>query len=141
MPKILALLRTAAGAVLVVLCASVAPARATVAADDAAALEGVEDYLNSIETLQARFVQIGPQGQISEGDLYLRRPGRLRFEYEPPVPILIVADGTWLVLYDKELEQVQRYPVYETPLGVLVARKVDLNDPNIRITDVVRDAG
>tara|TARA_R110002167_G_scaffold300039_1_gene504333 strand:+ start:1263 stop:1895 length:633 start_codon:yes stop_codon:yes gene_type:complete len=100
----------------------------------------VEAYLNGIQSLSARFVQIGPNGELARGQLYMRRPGRLRFEYEPPTPILIVADGLWLVMQDKELGQVNRFPLYETPLGVLVAKTVDLSD-GVEVRRVERQAG
>jgi outer membrane lipoprotein-sorting protein len=102
--------------------------------DDVKTLSEIESYLEGMRTASARFVQIGPSGELSRGNFYLRRPGRLRFEYDPPTPLLIVADGIWLVLYDRELEQVSRFPLYETPLGVLVADKVDLQQD----TEVMR---
>jgi outer membrane lipoprotein-sorting protein len=102
--------------------------------DDLKTLSEIESYLEGMRTASARFVQIGPSGELSRGNFYLRRPGRLRFEYDPPTPLLIVADGIWLVLYDRELEQVSRFPLYETPLGVLVADKVDLQQD----TEVMR---
>ena len=101
------------------------PAQAELSEQDLANVARVEAYLNTITTLSAKFSQIAPDGQVAEGDFYLRRPGRLRFEYAPPVPLLIVADGFRLVLYDHELGQVNAWPVAVTPLGPLVARTVD----------------
>jgi len=101
------------------------PAQAELSEQDLANVARVEVYLNAITTLSAKFSQIAPDGQVAEGDFYLRRPGRLRFEYAPPVPLLIVADGFRLVLYDHELGQVNAWPVAATPLGPLVARTVD----------------
>ncbi len=125
-----------------------APARgveAGLSAEDEADLARVEVYLNGIRTLAGRFVQIAPNGAVSGGRIYLRRPGRLRFEYEPPTPILIVADGIWLVFYDSELGQVTRLPLSATPLGILVedqirlrgrtaVRRVDRQPGSLRIT-------
>ena len=62
----------------------------------------------------------------------------MRFEYEPPSPLLVVADGLWLVLYDKEIGQVHRFPLYGTPLGVLVAETVDLYGASGRSGNVSR---
>jgi len=101
------------------------PAQAELSEQDLANIARVEAYFNAITTLSAQFSQIAPDGQVAEGDFYLRRPGRLRFEYAPPVPLLIVADGFRLVLYDYELGQVNAWPVAATPLGPLVARTVD----------------
>ena len=88
----------------------------------------VESYLNSIKTLSARFLQVDSDGNVTNGQLYLRRPGRLRFEYDDPSPLLIVADGIWLILHDRELGQVSRYPLYESPLGALVDEPVNLRE-------------
>ena len=101
------------------------PAQAELSEQDLVNVARVEAYFNAITTLSAQFSQIAPDGQVAEGDFYLRRPGRLRFEYAPPVPLLIVADGFRLVLYDYELGQVNAWPVAATPLGPLVARTVD----------------
>ena len=88
----------------------------------------VESYLNSIKTLSARFLQVDSDGNVTNGRFYLRRPGRLRFEYDDPSPLLIVADGIWLILHDRELGQVSRYPLFETPLGALVDEPVNLRE-------------
>lgn len=100
----------------------------------------IVDYLNGIRTLQGRFVQIAPDGSVSEGDVFVRRPGRLRFKYDPPTPLLIVADGFWLVLWDKELDQVERVPLSSTPLGFLVDEKVSFAAP-IVIRRIERQPG
>ncbi len=86
----------------------------------------VEAYLNGVKSLSARFLQVDSAGNVVHGQLYMRRPGRLRFEYDAPSPLLLVADGVWLVLHDRELEQINRFPLYETPLGVLVDEPVNL---------------
>lgn len=108
---------------------------------DKAAVARIAAYLNDVRSLKARFIQVGPNGELAQGDLYLRRPGRLRFEYDPPSPLLLVADGFWLILQDKELEQVSRWPVNDTPLGVLVADDIELDGQRTRVTEVGRRAG
>ncbi len=99
----------------------------------------VEAYLNKITTLKARFLQINAEGKIAEGDVFLRRPGRARFEYEPPAQILIVADGTWLVFRDKELNETTRLPLYSTPISVLLKENVALKD-DVTVVSVEKDA-
>lgn len=116
------------------------PAAHALTAGQQAEIDRIESYLNDIKSLSARFVQIGPNGELARGQLYMRRPGRLRFEYEPPTPILIVADGLWLIMHDKELGQVNRFPLYETPLGVLVAEDVDL-ERGVDVQAVERSTG
>ena len=106
------------------LAAAVPMARA--AEPDTAVLDRLSAYLAEIQTLKARFTQIDSNGGLAEGTLYLRRPGRLRFEYDPPVPLLIVADGVWLSLYDTEINHVDRLPLWQTPISVLVDDEVDL---------------
>ena len=100
----------------------------------------VEQYLGAIETLSAKFVQIGPNGELASGRFYLRRPGRMRFEYDPPTPLLVVTDGIWLVLHDRELEQVDRFPLFKTPISVLVAEEIDLRE-KIKVTRIERQPG
>jgi outer membrane lipoprotein-sorting protein len=110
------------------------------AADITAAVERVETYLNSVKSLSARFLQVDSAGVVAHGQLYMRRPGRLRFEYDAPSPLLLVADGVWLILYDKELDQVNRFPLYETPLGVLVDDPVNLRE-KVEVVDVDESPG
>ncbi|MBT4688399.1 MAG: outer membrane lipoprotein carrier protein LolA [Rhodospirillaceae bacterium] len=100
----------------------------------------VEAYLNTIKTLSARFLQVDNAGNVVHGQLYMRRPGRLRFEYDAPSPLLLVADGTWLILHDKELGQVNRFPLYETPMGVLVDDPVNLRD-KVEVIEAEEDLG
>jgi len=89
-------------------------------------LARISNYLNGITTLEGNFVQIGPDGELSEGVFYMRRPGRLRFEYKPPNPALIVADGLWVGVYDKRLNTLDRIPLGSTPLDLLLSKRVDL---------------
>ena len=129
--------------VLVAACLLLAAANAVAFTPDAeqqAEIGRVERYLNGIVTLRARFSQIAPDGEVAEGTFYLRRPGRLRFEYDPPYPVLVVADGVWLIYHDRELGQVNRWPVYATPLGVLVAEQIRL-DGDVRVSNMVRQPG
>lgn len=80
----------------------------------------IEAYLGAIKTMRARFDQVAPDGGLAQGTFYMRRPGRLRFEYDPPTPILVVADSVWIVFEDRELGQVDRFPLSSTPLSILI---------------------
>jgi outer membrane lipoprotein-sorting protein len=115
-------------------------ARAAASAQDRADVARVEAYLNQIRSLSAGFIQVSPQGALSEGEFYLRRPGRLRFAYAPPSPLLIVGDGVWVVLYDSETNQVDRIPIGETPLSVLTRDKVDFSK-GLEVAKVARRPG
>lgn len=99
-----------------------------------------ETYLNQIMSMKARFLQVNAEGQIAEGNVFMRRPGRMRFEYEPPAQILVIADGTWLILHDKELEETNRLPLYSTPISVLLKEKVKLSG-DVTVISVERDPG
>ena len=89
-------------------------------------LDRVSAYLNSIRTLKGDFVQIDPDGQIDQGSFYLEKPGRMRFEYRPPNPVLIVADGHTVAVSNRKLKTVDRYPLSATPLGLILADDIDL---------------
>ena len=95
---------------------------------DRADVARAEAVLNDMKTLTAKFVQVAPDGALSEGRMWLSRPGRMRFEYAPPTPILVVADGIFIVYHDLELGQVDRVPIDATPLSVLLAENVKLSD-------------
>lgn len=106
--------------------AAAAIAPSAFAAVNQAELTRISNYLNGIGTMQGTFTQVGPDGDISEGNFYLRRPGRIRFEYRPPNPTLIVADGFWVGVYDTLDNTLDRFPLSETPLDLLLRDRVDL---------------
>ena len=113
---------------------------APLSAEDKKALKQIEAYFGSITTLQARFLQVASTGAMIQGTLSLKRPGRMRFEYDAPSPILLVSNGTWLVFQDNELEQTTHVPLGSTPLSVLVEDPVDL-ETDIEVLDVGRNPG
>ena len=89
-------------------------------------LDKVSAYLNTIRTLKSAFVQIGPDGRTDQGVLYIAKPGRIRFEYRPPSPILIVASGGAMYVKNARLNTVDSYDLSDTPLGLLLNDRVDL---------------
>lgn len=118
--------RHLAGACLAALLA-IAPAAAPAQQGvNQADLLRISNYLNGLGTMDGQFVQIGPDGELSRGTFHLRRPGRIRFDYLPPNPALIVADGTWVGVCDRSIESYERYPLSETPLDLLLRDRVDL---------------
>lgn len=108
--------------------------------DAEAALSGVNAWLNGIETYQARFTQIAPDFSSSSGVLSIRRPGRLRFEYDAPSPLLVVADGTTVAIADSDLDTVDRVPLRSTPLWWLLKPDVNLAE-DANVTDVWQEDG
>ena len=95
-------------------------------AQDGRDLARISAYLNSISTLEGEFVQIDPDGVLSEGQFYISRPGRIRFEYREPNPALVIADGFWVGVVDKRYDQVNRYPLNETPLNLILKEDINL---------------
>lgn len=101
----------------------------------------VENYLNGLKSLEARFVQISSNGEFAEGQLYMSWPGKLRIEYDAPKPDLIVADGLWLAHYDKELEQETYVLLNSTPAGILLDEKIALDSEALNIVGYDKSAG
>ncbi len=93
---------------------------------DQADLARVSAYLNSIHTLKGDFVQLGPDGQADLGHFYLEKPGRLRFDYNPPNPMLVVADGRYLIVANRKMKTVDRTPLSLTPLDLILGDNIDL---------------
>jgi len=124
-------------------CLSIGAATAAIVPTEAEreALARIENHLNEIRSMHARFVQFDEAGGVVSGEFYLRRPGRLRFEYTPPSPILIVATGRQLIFYDAELEQVTYLPLSVTPLAFLVADQFSFARDDIEITRIQHDPG
>jgi outer membrane lipoprotein-sorting protein len=92
----------------------------------------VSNYLSSLNTLVGNFVQVGPDGTKTKGDFYIQKPGKVRFEYEPPNPIDIIADGSSLVVRDRKLATQDIYPLSQTPLRFLLSDRIDLmKDTNV----------
>jgi outer membrane lipoprotein-sorting protein len=98
-----------------------------------ALLDRVSMHLSSVQTMVGNFVQIGPDGGRTEGTFYIQKPGKVRFQYSPPTPIDIVADGSSVVVRDRNLATQDLYPLSQTPLRYLLAEHIDL----LRDTDVV----
>lgn len=93
---------------------------------DRADLDRVSAYLNGIRTMKGGFVQIDPDGSVDQGAFVLSKPGRIRFEYDPPAPTLIVSDGKTVAVQNKKLKTVDRYPISQTPLEIILADGIDL---------------
>lgn len=102
---------------------------------DEAVANRVLGYLEDIDTLQGDFTQVAPSGAISTGKFYLRRPGLLRFEYDAPSPLLIVATGGMVFVRDDALETTDSYPLGKTPLKFLLRKRVELDDARLVSVD------
>jgi outer membrane lipoprotein-sorting protein len=91
-----------------------------------AIIDRVNNYLSGVQTLQGKFVQVGPDGGRTQGDFFILKPGRVRFEYDDPSPIQLIADGQSVVVRDRKLATQDVYPLSQTPLRFLLADHVDL---------------
>jgi outer membrane lipoprotein-sorting protein len=120
-------LRTcASAAVLAALCVPALAPLAPAIAQAPGSLDQVVEALRGISTLKANFIQTDRSGQTVSGVLTLKRPGRIRFQYQKGVPLLIVGDGKALTLIDYEVNQVQRWPIGNSPLGAILDPKRDV---------------
>ncbi len=109
--------------------------------DDAALLARASAYLNKIDTLQARFLQIDGRGGVAEGDLYVDRPGKMRLAYDPPTPILIVADGSYVIYVDLELGEPSYLDIDDTPAGFLLEPDWSFTDDDVIVKEILRQPG
>ncbi|HEX3501417.1 MAG TPA: outer membrane lipoprotein carrier protein LolA [Stellaceae bacterium] len=153
MPRISALRRLAAVLLLAALAAvpiaalsadgaeaAAAPRAAALSPQDRADAQRVEQYLNGIRSLSARFQQYAADGGTAGGQLIVARPGHMRFEYDKPSPILLLADGTFVVYIDNQLKQVSYLPIGSTPAWFLLRDTISLTD-GVTITKFERGPG
>ena len=112
--------------VLVVVPHAEAAKEAKLSTDEKAAIEKVTTYFNNFRYLSGEFVQRGPSGHVSQGTFYLSKPGRLRFEYSPPNPFLVVSDGQYVIVKDKRLKRPITIPSPQRRCGLSLAEKIDL---------------
>ncbi|MGF1609083.1 MAG: outer membrane lipoprotein carrier protein LolA [Kiloniellales bacterium] len=94
---------------------------------DAGDLARIERYLEDLTTLRSRFVQVSSLGDYAEGEMVLDRPGKARFEYDPPIPVLMIARGSTLLYYNKELDEASLVPLSATPLRFLTDGDLSLS--------------
>jgi outer membrane lipoprotein-sorting protein len=105
---------------------------ATFDANQKAQAAKVSSYLSSLQTLVGNFVQVGPDGSKTKGDFFIQKPGKVRFEYDAPSPIDIIADGSSLAVRDRKLATQDIYPLSQTPLRFLLSDRIDLlKDTNV----------
>jgi len=96
-------------------------------AEQRAIVDRVNGYLSGVQTLSGKFIQVGPDGSRTQGDFFISKPGRVRFEYDDPSPIELIADGSSVVVRDRRLATQDVYPLSQTPLRFLLADRVDLS--------------
>lgn len=100
----------------------------------------INAYLTSLRSAQGRFRQTNPGGAVQTGTFYLQKPGRIRFEYDKPAGAMVIADGTWVGVFDpKSNRNPTRYPLDRTPLSLLLRDRLSLTEPGM-VKGATRDA-
>lgn len=128
-----ALIFTAAAAAL--LPAVPALAQSALSAADRARVDRAVAYLQGLTSVRGRFTETSARGRAQQGDYYLQRPGRARFEYDAPSRLLVVSDGSNVKRYDPRLNTFQQVPLGQTPLSLFLARQIRV-DQGVRVEDV-----
>ena len=116
-----------------------APAQAALSPADQALVARATAYLEGLAQAKARFVQTDARGQTTTGTVYLKRPGKARFAYDPPSGLLVVSNGSTVAVADSRLKSFDSYPLGMTPLSLFLARTIRL-DKGVQVTGVTRMA-
>lgn len=117
--------------------AAPAAAAAPLTAADQALVDRAVAYLEAMPSATGRFVQTDARGSVTQGSVALQRPGKARFEYDPPSGLLVVADGVMVSVSDRRLKTFDSYPIRATPLGLFLAGRIKL-DGGVKVTRVAR---
>lgn len=112
--------------------------QAAMAAADPVAAQKIADHFSSVKTMMGEFVQFGPRGEQTGGKFFIQRPGKLRFNYDKPSPMRVIADGKNVVIGNVKLKTWDLYPLSKTPLSLLLSEKIDLGNKMVR--DVKQEA-
>lgn len=120
-----------------VIVVAVTPSLAKMGARDAAEVEKISTHFSSVPSMMGEFIQFGPNGEQTGGKFFIQRPGKIRFDYSKPSPILVKADGKTVGVHNRKLKTWDFFPLSKTPLRLLLADKINANDASI--TKVKRD--
>jgi outer membrane lipoprotein-sorting protein len=112
--------------------ASVLPGIAAAQSAGSASAQKIANHFSSVKTMLGEFVQFGPRGEQTGGKFYIQRPGKLRFNFEDPSPLRVIADGRNVVIGNVKLKTWDIYPLSKTPLTLLLADKIDLSNDAVR---------
>ncbi|GBR01924.1 LolA family protein [Acetobacter oeni] len=103
-------------------------------------IDRVQDKMNSVVTMRGRFEQTAADGQKTTGDVWLSRPGRMRFQYDKPSPLLLVANDGKVIFRDSQLDQITEIPIERTPLGLLLGAHISLSG-DVTVTSFRKENG
>ncbi len=104
-------------------------------------IKKIEDYLNSITTMEADFVQMASNGATSEGKLYISKPSKIRMEYAPPTDVLIVGNGDEVIFHDKELDQITNIDYDDVPGTKILTDTIKIDGNILKVSDFYKDSG
>lgn len=107
-------------------------AEARIGKNDKKAVAQISKHFSSVPSMAGEFIQFGPNGEQTGGKFYLQRPGKIRFDYAKPSPILVKADGKTVGINNKKLKTWDFYPLRKTPLRLLLSDRIDVNDKSIK---------
>ncbi len=97
-------------------------------------MNAISNYLNGLQTAEGDFTQVNPDGTIDQGRLFLKRPGRIRFEYKPPNQSVVMAGGGQVAVFDPKSDgEPTRFPLNQTPLSIILERNVNLSQRDMVI--------
>ena len=114
-------------------------ANAKVTGADAKAVQEISKHFSGVPSMMGEFIQFGPNGEQTGGRFFLQRPGKIRFDYNKPSPIMVKADGRTVGINNKKLKTWDYFPLRKTPLRLLLADKIDVNDKAIQSVKLEED--
>ena len=110
----------------------ISSAQARLSAKDATVVKEISHHFSSVPSMMGEFIQFGPNGEQTGGKFYLQRPGKIRFDYNKPSPIRVKADGRTVAINNRKLKTWDYFPLRKTPLRLLLANKIDVDDKAIK---------
>jgi outer membrane lipoprotein-sorting protein len=111
---------------------AVIPGLATSAGAASGTAQKIADHFSSVATMSGEFVQFGPRGEQTGGKFYIQRPGKIRFNYEPPSGYKVISDGKSVVIDNSKLNTMDLYPLSKTPLKLLLDERIDLSGRRVK---------
>ncbi len=111
----------------------------SLANDKKEAINAISNHFKTVPTMTGEFVQFGPNGEQTGGEFLIKRPGKIRFNYEDPSPITVVSNGRTLAVKNKKLKTTNYYPLKKTPLSLLLSNKIKIDDKSIKSVDAGQD--
>lgn len=103
------------------------------------AVKEITNHFSSVPTMTGEFIQFGPSGEQTGGKFFIHRPGKIRFEYEDPSPLMVVSNGRTLGVRNKKLKTWQFIPLRKTPLSLLLSKEIKVTDKSVRSVEAGQD--